>query len=340
MKRLLTGLLAALLLIVLGTGVFIAATWAPDKSVAELSARWAPPPSTFVDINGLRVHLRDEGPRDDAVPVVLLHGTSASLHTWDGWAAELAKTRRVIRFDMPGFGLTGPAADNDYRLDAYVALVRAVLDKLGVQACVLGGNSLGGRIAWGVAVAHPERVQKLILVDAGGYRFTGSLPIGFRIAEIPVLNRIMEVTLPRGMVESSVRNVYGDPARVTPALVDRYYDLTLRAGNRAALRERFAQQDLATDHSAQIRTIRQPTLILWGGRDRLLVPADAERFHRDIPGSRLVLFEALGHVPQEEDPAATLLPVREFLDAGAAPAASAAAASGVDAVQAAAAPAH
>lgn len=331
MKRLLTGLLAVLLLTVLGTGVFIAATWAPDKSVEELSARWAPAPSTFVDVNGLRVHLRDEGPRDDAVPVVLLHGTSASLHTWDGWAAELSKTRRVIRFDMPGFGLTGPAVDNDYRLEAYVELVRSVLDTMGVQSCVLAGNSLGGRVAWGVAVAHPERVQKLILVDSGGYRFNGSLPIGFRVAEIPVLNRIMEVTLPRFMVESSVRNVYGDPARVTPELVDRYYDLTLRAGNRAALRERFAQQDLASDFSEQIRTIRQPTLILWGARDALLVPADAERFHRDIPGSRLVMFDALGHVPQEEDPAATLVPVREFLaadatDRGEAPATAAGAA--------------
>lgn len=317
MNRILKALLACVVLVLAGTGVFVAAAWAPDQSVDALKARWAPPPSQFLAVNGYQVHLRDEGPRDDAVPVVLLHGTSASLHTWDGWAQELAKTRRVIRFDMPGFGLTGPAPDNDYRLEAYVKLVVAVMDQLGVKSFVLGGNSLGGRIAWGVAVAHPERVQKLVLVDAGGYRFTGALPIGFRIAEIPVLNRIMEVTLPRFMVEDSVRNVYGDPARVTPELVDRYYDLTLRAGNRAALRERFAQQDLATDFTDQIRTIRQPTLILWGAQDRLLVPADAERFHRDIPGSQLVMFEALGHVPQEEDPAATLAPVLAFLTADA-----------------------
>lgn len=313
MKGVLKGLLAVLVLVLLGTGGFVAATWAPDKSVDELRGRWAPPPSQFIAVNGYQVHLRDEGPRADPLPVVLLHGTSASLHTWDGWSAALGQNRRVIRFDMPGFGLTGPAPDNDYRLEAYVKLVAAVMDKLGVQKFVIGGNSLGGRVAWGVAVAYPERVQKLILVDAGGYRFTGSLPIGFRIAEIPVLNRIMEVTLPRSMVESSVRNVYGDAGKVTPALVDRYYDLTLRAGNRAALRERFAQQDLATDYSEQIRTIRQPTLILWGGRDQLLVPADAERFAKDIPGSQLVMFEGLGHVPQEEDPAATLVPVQAFL---------------------------
>lgn len=95
--------------------------------------------------------------------------------------------------------------------------------------------------------------------------------------------------------------------------MDRYYDLTLRAGNRAALRERFRQQDLATDYTADIRRIRQPTLILWGGRDRLLPPADGDRFAKDIPGSQLVRFDTLGHVPQEEDPAATLAALRKFL---------------------------
>lgn len=312
-KQLLKGVGVLLAVLLLGGAGFVAATWAPDRSVDELRARWATASSQFLAMNGYQVHLRDEGPRDDPAPIVLLHGTSASLHTWDGWAQELSKTRRVIRFDMPGFGLTGPAPDNDYRLEAYVRFVTGVLDALGVKQCVLGGNSLGGRVAWGVAVAQPERVQKLVLVDAGGYPFTGALPIGFRIAETPVLNRIMELTLPRGMVEDSVRNVYGDPSRVTPDLVDRYYDLTLRAGNRAALRERFRQQDLREDHTAAIRSIRQPTLILWGGRDRLLVPADGERFARDIPGSRLVMFNELGHVPQEEDPAATLAALRQFL---------------------------
>jgi pimeloyl-ACP methyl ester carboxylesterase len=314
MKRAVQGLLALVAVVMVATGGFVAATWAPDRSVDELKGRWAPPPSQFITVNGMQVHFRDEGPREDPLPIVLLHGTSASLHTWDGWTQELAKTRRVIRFDMPGFGLTGPAPDNDYRLEAYVKFVAGVADTLGVQEFALGGNSLGGRIAWGVAVAHPERVKKLVLVDAGGYPVhDNDMPIGFRIAQMPGLNRLMEVTLPRSMVEDSVRDVYGDPAKVTPELVDRYYDLTLRAGNRAALRERFAQQDLATDYSAEIRTIRQPTLVLWGGRDRLLVPADAGRFGKDIPGSQVVLFETLGHVPHEEDPAATLAPVMQFL---------------------------
>ncbi|MDF3029630.1 MAG: alpha/beta hydrolase [Moraxellaceae bacterium] len=313
MKRATKGLLIAAAVLLLALAGITAAVWAPDRSVAELSAKWAPLPSQFITVNGMQVHLRDEGPREDPLPIVLLHGTSASLHTWDGWTAELAKTRRVIRFDMPGFGLTGPAPDNDYALASYVKFVTGVADALALQKFVLAGNSLGGRIAWEVALAHPGRVEKLILVDAGGYPLgDNSMPIGFRIAMTPGLSHLMDYTLPRAMVASSVRDVYGDPAKVTPALVDRYYDLTLRAGNRAALRERFKQQDFA-DESARIRQLRQPTLVIWGRKDKLLLPSFAERFGRDIANSEVVMFDALGHVPHEEDPQATLAPVLKFL---------------------------
>lgn len=313
MKNLVKGLLAALAAILLVTGGIVAATWAPDRSVDELKGKWATSPSRFITVAGMSVHLRDEGPREDPLPIVLLHGTSASLHTWDGWAAELARSRRVIRMDMPGFGLTGPTPDNDYSIERYVRFVTEVADTLGVQQFVLAGNSLGGHIAWRTALAHPERVQKLILVDAGGYPLPDKgMPIGFRIAKTPVLNRLMEVTLPRSMVEASVKDVYGDPAKVTPALVDRYYDLTLRTGNRAALRERFAQQPVG-EGAELIRGVRQPTLIIWGGRDHLFVPANAERFGRDIANSQVVMFDALGHVPHEEDAAATVAAVLQFL---------------------------
>ena len=123
-------------------------SWAPDKPVEALREQWARPPSRFVPVQGMSVHLRDEGPADDPSPLVLLHGTSDSLHTWDGWAAVLSRQRRVIRFDLPGFGLTGPDPQNDYSITRYVRFVTAVLDHLGVQRCVLAGNSLGGQIAW------------------------------------------------------------------------------------------------------------------------------------------------------------------------------------------------
>jgi pimeloyl-ACP methyl ester carboxylesterase len=292
-------------------GVF--ATWAPDRTVTQLSARWATPPSQFMEIAGLRVHFRDEGPRDDPQPIVLLHGTADSLHTWDGWAQGLSAQRRVIRFDLPAFGLTGPAPDNDYSIAAYTRWVLQVLDVLGVQHCVLVGNSLGGQIAWETAVAQPQRISKLVLVDAAGYPMTSqSVPIGFTLARLPGMKSLMEHVLPRGVIQSSVRNVYGDPGKVTPELVDRYYELTLRAGNRAALGQRFAQ--MAPSNTDALKTLQLPTLVLWGARDRLIPLDNAQKFARDIAGSKLVVFDDLGHVPQEEDSERTLKALRTFLN--------------------------
>ena len=261
----------------------------------------------------MKVHVRDEGVKDDPVPIILLHGTSASLHTWDGWARALEGRRRVLRLDLPGFGLTGPAPDGDYTIEAYVRFMDAVLDHYAIRDCVIAGNSLGGWVAWETALAQPGRVDGLILVDSAGYALRSqSVPLAFRIAKIPVLNRLMENMLPRALVESSVSNVYGDPARVTPGLVDRYYEVTLREGNRAALVRRFAQAAAGVDE-ARIRQVEAPTLILWGGRDRLIPLSAGKTFQRMIAGSRLIVFDHLGHVPQEEDPARTVAALQAFL---------------------------
>jgi pimeloyl-ACP methyl ester carboxylesterase len=286
---------------------------APDMPVSALQAKWAAPPSQFIAVRGMQVHLRDEGPRDDPSPIVLLHGTGASLHTWDAWSRELARERRVIRFDMPGFGLTGPSPDAVYSIERYVETVIAVADALAVPRFVIGGNSLGGYVAWTTTVLHPQRIDRLILVDAGGYPYQSqSVPLAFQIARTPILNQLMRDVLPRGLVERSLENVYGDPARVTPELVDRYFDLATRAGNRAALVARFEQTQPGA-LSERVREIKVPTLILWGGRDRLIPPELASRFEKDIAGSQLVMFPALGHVPHEEDPAPTVAAVLPFL---------------------------
>ena len=310
-----------LILVVAVVGVVFAvagvvATWAPDRSVEQLAVRWAQSPSQFIAVGGLQVHLRDEGQRDDPVPLVLLHGTSASLHTWDGWATDLKDTRRVIRFDLPAFGLTGPDSQNDYSLEAYVRLVERVVNAMGIQNFVLVGNSLGGQVAWATAAALPHRVRQLVLVDASGYPpVPQSIPIGFRIVRIPGLRWLAEVVLPRGVIQASLRNVYGDPAKVTPALVDRYYELTLRQGNRQALAYRFDQMQKANVSKglAAIRKLKLPTLIIWGGKDRLIPVENGRKFAADIAGSQLVVFDDLGHVPQEEDPQRTVQALRKFL---------------------------
>lgn len=286
---------------------------APDRPVQTLVARWAPPPSDFADLDGQVVHYRDQGPRADPLPVVLLHGTSSSLHTWEGWVAALAPQRRVITMDLPGFGLTGPSASGDYGGDAYARFVLALLDRLHVQRFVIGGNSLGGEVAWRTAFLARDRVAQLVLVDAAGLPFEpASVPLGWRLARVPVLNRLMEEVLPRAVVEQGLASAYGHPERVTPELVDRYFELALREGNRHALVQRLQQMQRGAD-AARVATLTLPTLILWGGRDRLVPLAAARAFHAQIAGSRLVVFDDLGHVPHEEDPARTVVPVREFL---------------------------
>jgi pimeloyl-ACP methyl ester carboxylesterase len=304
-------------LLLMFTALAVPLLRAPARSVESLVHRWAPPPSEFLDLDGQLVHYRDEGPRNDPVPIVLVHGTSASLHTWEGWVRALRGQRRVISFDLPAFGLTGPFAGRyagrPYNGAEYARFVLDLMDRLGVQRFVIGGNSLGGEVAWQVAAAAPARVGKLVLVDAGGYDFRPQeLPIGFRIARLGGAGAVAEWLLPRALVASSVHSVYGDPARVTDALVDRYFEMALREGNRRALVERMREAGAPKDE-ARIATLKLPTLILWGGRDRLIPPAYAARFAKDIAGSRVVMFESLGHVPHEEDPAATVAPVKAFL---------------------------
>lgn len=304
-----------LLLILAATlAIYIFLNQAPDRPVSELSERWAKPPSQFVNIAGMNIHLRDEGPKNDQEPILLIHGTSASLHTWDAWVESLSADRRVIRFDLPGFGLTGPDPKNNYKIEHYVDVVMAVLDELHIDKAIIGGNSLGGYVAWAGAVLHPSRVSALVLVDASGYAFKPeSMPLAFKLSQNPVTSMLLKNVLPMSLVEGSVKNVYGNPDLVSDELIQRYYELALREGNRDALRERFTQTapGLLAD---RITSIEVPTLIIWGAKDRLIPPKFGERFKQDITNSQLHIFDQLGHVPHEEDPISTVLVVQQFLE--------------------------
>lgn len=304
-------------LLILASALALPLLRADDLPVEALVAQWAPPPSELVELNGQLLHYRDEGPRDDPLPIVLLHGTSASLHTWDGWAKALRGQRRVVRLDLPGFGLTGPwtgrYAGQPYLGDNYARFVRDVLDHLQLPRVVLAGNSLGGEVAWRLAALAPERVAQLVLVDAAGLRFTPQVqPLGWQVARLPVLGALSESVLTRALVRQGLASVVGDPARITDAQVERYYQLTLRTGNRAALRERLRGWSPGMG-AERIEGVRQPTLVLWGGRDRLIPPEVGDRIVASIPGARLVRFDDLGHIPHEEDPARTVAALKDFL---------------------------
>ncbi len=319
--------LRALGILLLVSAVSVAAFKAPDRPLESLVARWAPPPSQFLELplpGGPQLtHLRDEGPRTDPLPILLLHGTSDSLHTWDGWARELSKTRRVLRVDLPGFGLTGPSVNGDYGIRRYVAFIRALLDQQQLARVVIAGNSLGGEVAWMTAAAHPERVAGLVLLDPAGLPFEPEdLPLGFQLSATTVGSWLGQHLLPRPMVRKSVEAVFGQPARVPQAEVDRFFEMSVRAGNREALHLRIQALLQEREQGLQVPEwpkVLAPTLLVWGEKDRLIPPRTADAYLKarspQAPPAQLIVLPGLGHVPQLEDPAASLAAVRPFIDA-------------------------
>ena len=301
-------LLRALGVLLILSAIAVALSRAPDLPVEALVGRWAPAPSDFLDIDGQLVHLRDEGAPRGKPPLVLLHGAGDSLHAWEGWVRALRGERRIITFDLPGNGLTGPSRSGDYHADTLARFVLALMDRLQVPRFVIGGHSMGGDVAWRVAALAPARVAGLVLVDATGPAYEPeSVPLMLRFAQLPLVGALGDTLLPRAAVAATLQSLYGDPARVSAEQVDRSFELTRRAGNRAALRERLAQaaDDAAPDVPQRLAALRTPTLLLWGDRDRLTPPSLARTYTRLIPGSQLVTFPGLGHLPHVEDPVAT-----------------------------------
>ncbi|MEO7283519.1 alpha/beta hydrolase [Gelidibacter sp.] len=284
-----------------------------DIPVDELKSKYANSESSFIALDGMNVHFRDEGNSNDSIPIVLLHGTASSLHTFDAWTNELKKTNRVVRMDLPAYGLTGPFPDGQYSIAHYSEFLKDFLSALKIKQCVLAGNSLGGEIAWNFALEQPEMVEKLILIDAAGFPLNSkSVPIAFKVAKIPVLKNLFTYITPRFLVKSSVENVFFDKSKVTHVLVDRYFDLTLRAGNRQAFVDRFKISEDKNTYE-NLKKIQQPTLIIWGSEDLLIPVENAYKFQESIPNSKLVILENSGHTPMEESPSESLKPVLKFL---------------------------
>jgi pimeloyl-ACP methyl ester carboxylesterase len=306
LKYTLAGLLALVLVSLLLFGY-------QDRTVEELKGKYAMSPSKFMFLDGMEVHFRDEGVQSDTIAIILIHGTGSSLHTFDAWTETLKQKRRVIRMDIPAFGLTGPFPDKDYSIAHYVAFLDNFLKEIGVNKFVIVGNSLGGQIAWNYTLEHSQKVERLILIDAAGYPLNSkSVPIAFKLARTPILNKVLTVLTPKFMAKASVENVYSDKSLVTEELVDRYFLLTLRAGNRQALTDRMTgKEDLST--IPKIKSIYQPTLILWGEDDLLIPVSNAEQFHEDLPNDTLVILKNSGHVPMEESPGKSLNPVLDFI---------------------------
>lgn len=295
--------------LVLGVGGVLFVNWHSDIPVHELALRYGYPDSRFVEVNGQTVHYRISGKGE---PLVLLHDANSSLHTWAGWTDALSKRYQVISLDLPGFGLTGPHPKGSYSAFMYASFFDQFIRELQLQRFHLAGNGLGAQIAWFYATEHPERLRKLILIDAPGFEDKTTPAIQW-LARMPVLNRVLWKETPRSIIRIMLEDVFADDQKVTDSLVQRHFDLLLRPGNRKAFTDR-AQVSENRPPVDLIENITTPTLILWGAEDTRISPEYAYEFHRKIRRALLKIYQNTGHWPQEENPVQSAKDVQAFLE--------------------------
>jgi pimeloyl-ACP methyl ester carboxylesterase len=304
--RVLSFILYGALALIVGVAVWL---YTPDRSKSALEAKYHVMPGDYVVAAGMTLHVVQSGPAQ-APAIVLLHGFGDSLLTFDGWAGALSARYRVIRYDLPGFGLTGPDPTGDYSDARNIAVLKALLERLDVSHAILLGNSLGGKLAWQFASVYPAMVDKLVLVSPDGFASPGFEYE--KTPEVPFAVKLLPYVLPKMLVRMSLAPAFGDPDRMTDEMVVRYQDMMLAPGVRRAMLDRLKQVVLH-DPEERLRQISAPTLLLWGRRDGMIPFENAADYLRTMPNARLAEMPELGHVPQEEAPDASLEPVLAFL---------------------------
>ena len=306
-KKILFGILSFLVLAIV---IFSALNFYSNIDVEDLKKEFTYADSKFVQVVGMNVHYRMTG---QGKPLVLLHGTGASLHTWEAWTEQLSGDYQIISVDLPAFGLTGKHYNNDYSIQAYTTFLNSFLNKIGVSSFALAGNSLGGRIAWAYALEHPEKVKQLILIDPAGFpHLEQDPPLAFQLAKNPITSQFLLKVTPKSLFVKSLKDVYGDDDLVTEELINRYFKLYLRRGNRQAFIDRVNQE--YSGRTDELENIKMPTLIMWGEADYWIPVSDAQLFKNKIPNSELIIYPKVGHVPMEEIPEKTAEDAHAFLE--------------------------
>ena len=268
--------------------------------------------SRFLPLMGMEVHYRDEGNMNDSIPIVLLHGMSSSLNTWDSLVILMKGEKRMISMDLPAFGLTGPNPQNIYGTDYYESFLDSFLLKLNIKQCIIAGNSMGGGIAWNYTADHPEKINKLILINSAGFQGKkGKGSLGFTIASMPVINNLLLYITPTFLVRKSLETIFVDQSKITEKLITRFHDLTICEGNRRAALSIFKNR--VNQNTDKINKINTPTLIIWGENDELISVDNAYLFQKGIKESKLEILKNTGHTPMEENPEKIAAIVKAFL---------------------------
>jgi pimeloyl-ACP methyl ester carboxylesterase len=247
-------------------------------------------------------------------PLLLIHGAFSSLHTFDNWAGILSDDHQIIRLDLPGFGLSGSMKGHDYSIKAFLNFLIKFLDQLGIDKCDVAGSSLGGWLAWEMALRKSTRVNKLILISSAGFMEEHNVPLPFKVARTPVLGKVMRYAIQKSVLRKFLNQVFADQKKVTDSLVDRYYDLFNRDGNPEAFLS--LANGKYKSRTNKLKDIKAPTLIIWGEDDSWLPLENGYWFQVGIPNSKLIIYEGVGHIPMEEAPESTARDVHGFLKCG------------------------
>jgi pimeloyl-ACP methyl ester carboxylesterase len=267
--------------------------------------------SHFADIDGVRIHYQEKG---TGTPLVLLHGFSSSTYSWKDVFEPLAKNYRVIAVDLKGFGFSGKP-DGDYTRRAQAVLVAHLLDYLKIDKAWLAGNSMGGEVSLNFALQNPQRVAGLILIDSGGVSVPGSNSLVPGYIRIPFVGPVLiALTLTSDkLVRQGLEKSFYDDAKITEERVAYYYrPLKTRGGQLAALRARNQAGQFPVE--PDLNRINVPTLIIWGAEDALISLEAGRKMNSLIKGSKLVIIERCGHVPQEELPARVFDEMTKFIE--------------------------
>lgn len=280
-----------------------------DASAPVASSVPAAAADRMVEIDGARLRVRIEGP-ETAPPIVLIHGFTFSLETWDGWAADLARDHRVIRYDLSGHGLSDPDPQARYGTAGRVRQLKALLDRLGIARATLAGNSFGGLVAWNFAALFPDRVDRLVLIDSAAYSINGVTERPVPVP--PAMRAYLSAPSPQAVAFSAAQ-IFAHPERLTPQRLELMRAMIARPGNGPALISHLEQFTLP-EPTAQLRRITAPTLILWGSKDKVVPVDHADRLAAAIPNARRIVYEDVGHAPQEEAADRSLADLRAFLN--------------------------
>lgn len=270
------------------------------------------PPDRFVLVGEQQVSVEQAG---RGKPLVLLHGFGESTYSFSRVLPTFATRFRVIAIDLNGFGYTQrPRERSAYTLAGQERLVIGVLDALGIERAHLVGHSYGGGLALHLAATHPERFERLLLID-------NTLPLYASARRSQLLRwrwvanlAVRTVGLSDTRIEAGLLASYHDDSLVTPGLVRAYAERLRIEGAVDAYRGLVGPSD-EPPRELDLSTIRQPTLVVWGEEDRLIPVAGARQRSAAIPDGRFIAIPGCGHTPMEECPEPFLEAALPFLEA-------------------------